>query len=64
MCILNFVACEKPHWNGDGYCDDVNNHAGCNYDDGDCCGDNVNTYWCSVCECITAETAVDPNSKL
>ena len=39
-------------WQGDGYCDDVNNLAECNYDNGDCCGDNVNMMYCSACECL------------
>ena len=25
---------------------------GCGWDGGDCCGDNVNTQYCSVCECL------------
>ena len=29
-----------------------NNNAGCNWDGGDCCGDNVNTQFCSECQCI------------
>ena len=29
-------------WIGDGYCDDINNNVGCNFDSGDCCGANVN----------------------
>ena len=36
---------------GDGYCDDVNNNAGCNFDGGDCCGDNVDKRYCSKCIC-------------
>ena len=36
---------------GDGYCDDVNNHPGCEYDGGDCCGD-VNKEYCTLCECL------------
>ena len=34
---------------GDGYCDDENNNAGCNFDGGDCCGVNVNTQYCNLC---------------
>ena len=30
------MACTTS-WLGDGYCDDVNNNALCNYDNGDCC---------------------------
>ena len=29
-----------------------NNNAGCNWDGGDCCGDDVNTQFCSACECL------------
>ena len=49
-------ACGSPHWKGDNYCDDENNNAGCEWDGGDCCGDNVNTQYCSACECL------DPNA--
>ena len=33
----------------------MNNMASCDYDGGDCCGDNVKTYYCTQCECL------DPN---
>ena len=36
---------------GDGYCDDYCNYADCNFDDGDCCGDDVNTLVCDECLC-------------
>ena len=36
---------------GDGYCNDEVNNAGCNYDDGDCCGSCVNTELCTECAC-------------
>ena len=36
---------------GDHNCDDENNNAGCEYDGGDCCGDNVVTTFCSECAC-------------
>ena len=39
-------------WITDGYCDDINNHLACNYDGGDCCGTNVNTQYCSDCQCL------------
>ena len=48
-------ACQKPHWKGDGWCDDMNNVASCDYDGGDCCGNNVKTTYCTKCECL------DPN---
>ena len=37
---------------GDGYCDDINNNLDCTYDGGDCCGSNVNTDYCNVCQCL------------
>ena len=50
-------ACGLPNWVGDNYCDDLNNNEECGYDGGDCCGDNVNTFYCSVCQCL------DPNGE-
>merc|ERR1712088_952146 len=49
-------ACGSPQWFGDNYCDDDNNNEECGWDGGDCCGDNVNTQYCSACECL------DPNA--
>ena len=46
---------------GDGYCDDVANNMGCNYDGGDCCGDNVDTQYCSVCECLDGGSGTTMN---
>ena len=39
-------------WKKDGYCDDVNNHAGCEFDGGDCCLKPVKTNYCKKCECL------------
>ena len=39
-------------WIGDGLCDDVTNLVECNHDGGDCCGDDVKTTYCEVCECL------------
>ena len=36
---------------GNGYCDDQTNLEACDFDGGDCCGDNVNTDYCTVCIC-------------
>ena len=44
--------CENPEWNADGYCDDVSNNEACFFDGGDCCGSNVNTAYCTVCQCL------------
>ena len=48
--------CGLPEWATDEFCDDVNNNAGCNWDDGACCGDNVDKEYCTLCECR------DPNA--
>ena len=45
-------ACGNLYYKDDGYCDDENNNAGCDWDGGDCCGDNVDTYFCNKCECL------------
>ena len=42
---------DKLSWVGDNQCDDETNHAGCNFDGGDCCGDNINTNFCIECNC-------------
>ena len=42
----------KPEWIDDGYCDDINNNEGCEYDGGDCCGVYMNKRFCIECECI------------
>jgi len=44
--------CAIPEWFGDSYCDDENNNADCGFDGGDCCGDDVNTTYCSACDCL------------
>ena len=60
------LGCTNSAWVGDGYCDDVTNNMDCNYDGGDCCGDNVNTAYCSVCQCLdggtTSGTTIDPGT--
>ena len=46
----------KPEYVGDGACDDSNNNAGCNYDEGDCCPANPPPAgwddFCTACECL------------
>ena len=54
------ASCGKPHWKGDNICDDENNNAGCDFDGGDCCGDDVETHYCKKCECLEEEKA--PNA--
>merc|ERR1712048_1125740 len=47
--------CAKPVYKGDGYCDDYNNVAGCNWDGGDCCGKHGRPdkyIHCKDCKCL------------
>ena len=48
--------CEVPEFQGDGYCDDENNMAACNWDGGDCCNNNIPDYpydtFCTECQCL------------
>merc|ERR1711992_375708 len=39
-------SCAKPHFIGDGYCDDELNKEECNYDGGDCCGMSLDNNFC------------------
>ena len=43
-------------WLDDGFCDDENNKAACFYDEGDCCGPDVNLAYCSECKCKEEST--------
>merc|ERR1711981_517275 len=52
--------CEVPQWFGDNYCDDGNNTPECGFDGGDCCGDDVNTQYCQLCECLEMEATTEP----
>ena len=51
----SLLGCGSPDYKQDGVCDDENNNAECQYDGGDCCGDNVDTSVCTECQCL------DPN---
>ena len=45
---------------GDGICNDDLNNLDCNYDAGDCCLSNVNTYHCSECSCAVGGVITSP----
>ena len=47
--------CGRPDVAEDSFCDDENNNAGCNWDGGYCCGDQVLTNYCTQCECLDPE---------
>merc|ERR1719473_2220263 len=52
------LKCTKPKWKGDGRCDDKNNHCGCDFDGGDCCGKSGKTSqfaYCKECVCKNPE---------
>ena len=51
---------------GDQYCDDSNNHAGCDFDGGDCCQNLSINQFCSECWCYANHTHSGKNhsSKL
>ena len=45
--------CEHASYKGDGRCDDGNNHCGCDWDGGDCCGpsgDKQQWLYCKQCQ--------------
>lgn len=47
--------CGKLAFVGDGICDDGNNNCGCDWDEGDCCGESGKTYqfnYCDDCACL------------
>ena len=50
LYLLEF--CEYGIGIGDGVCHDENNKEACGYDDGDCCGPNVDTEQCTKCQCL------------
>ena len=63
--ICNCISGEKSDdvRNGqvnDGYCNDENNNAICNYDGGDCCLSKLNTDHCSACVCFTTGVITSP----
>ena len=53
ISLEQFISgCSNPAWVGDGYCDDATNNVQCGFDNGDCCGLNINTQYCQVCQCL------------
>lgn len=46
--------CEDASWKGDKTCDDENNHCGCGWDGGDCCGTtkDYDYLYCTECKCL------------
>ena len=63
IIFLLFLGCFNLDWKGDGVCDDENNHAGCDFDGKDCCGENVDADLCTLCQCLEEEAPL-PNGKI
>ena len=53
---LKNIDCLNHHLIGDGHCNDETNNADCEYDDGDCCKNNVNSEHCTECICYHQES--------
>ena len=47
--------CEYFAFKGNGFCDDGNNIMECDYDGGDCCGNQVKHGHCTLCQCLDEE---------
>merc|ERR1712146_457582 len=54
------VACKKDAWRDDNYCDDDNNHCGCDWDGGDCCGADNKYTLCTDCACLDPDFTTLP----
>ena len=59
---FDLIGCTSniPNDIGDGYCDDRNNNEGCHFDQGDCCGNDLNTNYCIECICFEDLTCSAP----
>ena len=54
MCLADY----ELAFHGDGLCDDYLNTELCKFDRGDCCGEDVEFFFCSICACL------EPNHEL
>ena len=56
--------CGSPNFATDEHCDDENNNAGCNYDGGACCNQNMAGWdeFCTDCECLNPTTVTTTTS--
>ena len=55
--IVSTTTLKKCDRQGDGYCDDRENNAYCDFDGGDCCLNPVNNQFCSECWCYADHTS-------
>ena len=54
---------------GNGFCNDITNVRSCDFDGGDCCGQNISTEFCENCTChldelTTPEWIAPPTTTL
>ena len=49
---------------GDGYCDDENNNEMCEFDQGDCCLEEVKTDFCTDCICYEGNSTMSTTNIL
>ena len=54
---------------GNGFCNDITNVRSCDFDGGDCCGENISTEFCVNCTChldelTTPEWIAPPTTTL
>ena len=57
-CYDGGECCSNSNMVGDGICNDEINNLECKFDDGDCCGYNINSEHCTECTCFHEETCV------
>ena len=55
--LISVEECWYSDYIGNGYCEDGNNKAECNFDGGDCCGSCVNTEFCIECLCLSEQNS-------
>lgn len=58
-------SCPAPLWKGDGFCDDMNNIADCDFDAGDCCNKTKPSWnaFCQKCQCHTVKIGVNQTTN-
>ena len=45
---------------GNGFCNDITNIRSCDFDGGDCCGENISMEFCEICTCHLDELTTAP----
>ena len=47
---------------GNGFCNDITNVRSCDFDGGDCCGENISKEFCENCTCHLDEVTTPPTT--